>query len=126
MKRRHLPRMTRNNLMAALKRSDEKTGLGLPRPEDLDALIQYAEGVERCPSERGVDHVLKLCDKWLQGFGIRGCSHDEQGTVEMDVNTGGTYTETVLWCGLRNTFHVTTFGDWHEVRRRSPLRAFWS
>lgn len=127
--KRHLPKLTVANFLrdlAPLIR--EKKGREIDRAE-LRRLARRANSLRVILYEDDEQRMFQILNEFnviIGGFGVRFVvdGGSDGRVVEADVNTGDTYSPTVLWCGLNETFHVTTFGDWHEIRADRKGRAF--
>lgn len=67
--------------------------------------------------------LLSEANDAVQGFGVEpirapGTSSDDPVLAEY-VNTGDTYTATILWDSEDQLFYLTTWGDWKEAWDRS-------
>lgn len=128
--RRTLPRLTVQRFMetfAAEVRRTEKRELNRKEVEDLVVEARHIEAIY--PLDGGHKHLKKLLKRFdvlLGGYGVRGCwRQDRREDGEWDVNVGDSYASTVLFCGIRGTFHICSFGDWVEIRAERKGRR-WS
>jgi len=75
-----------------------------------------------------VDDILRSLSDLISAFGIE--TIDEQdhwdrywgSTIAVYVNTGETYSATLLYDTREREFHVTSYGDWVESRERESKR----
>lgn len=71
-----------------------------------------------------VDGNMEIANKAIEGFGVEAIRDNQWGEFYLDigilyVNTGDTYSPTVLYDTRKGKFYVTTYGDYieHEERR---------
>lgn len=85
-----------------------------------------ADGLSR--GNRSVEEALAKADKAIGGFGVEAIRGEEfrrgfwTDSAAHYVNMGDTYANTVLYDVGRDTFYVTTYGDWVEARERGGMR----
>lgn len=73
---------------------------------------------------KAIDDILNVANSLFDGHGIeaiRGMRHDRyyQDIVALYVNMGDTYNTTLLFDAVKTKFHVTSWGDFVEVKTKS-------
>lgn len=82
----------------------------------LDSLDGKARGAISAERATG---VLRTINRLVDGCGVEGMAKpDAAQRSVLYVNTGDSYTTTVLWCGLRQRLYVVAFADWLDLRER--------
>ncbi len=64
------------------------------------------------------DAALHKADSAIAGYGACTIRHPELGLLALYVNTGDTYSATILWDSTRGAWRITTWGDWIETFER--------
>lgn len=83
-----------------------------------------AEVLKRAETHNEVDAALDYANTLVEGHGveaIRGDYHVDgyyQDIVALYVNTGDTYSATILYDTERERYYATTFGDWVEKNQK--------
>ena len=80
-----------------------------------------AKGIKIAMIEKEPDTVLGFANRVMNGHGVEAIRSEYawidgyyQNTVALYVNMGDTYAPTVLYDTAKNTFYVTSWGDWYE------------
>lgn len=87
-------------------------------PAEAKAL---AETIREASSPRDVEAALEAADKAIGGYGTESIRGNGWRPYWMDarasyVNTGDTYSSTILYDVGRDRFAITSYGSWIEFR----------
>jgi len=104
---------------------DSLLAVGLPLGVAKELLDTVNSG-----SYQDVTAALELAASYLTDFGVTTCyedrrwvSHYYQNIIAEYVNTGDTYTTTILYDTENQTLHVTSLGDWYEEWEAKMIEA---
>jgi hypothetical protein len=104
-----------------------------PRMSNTDAKALKA-ALDGARGTKSVDEALETANKLIEGYGIEAIRGEAptyrfyyQDIVALYVNTGDTYTGTVVYDVEKQQFQLTTFGDWVEwaTSRRTDRVTVW-
>jgi len=93
-------------------------------PEDAKRLSLRIRNAEYLSTDKECSEIVEFADKVIGGYGveaIRGSNHPGgywHSTVAIYVNTGETYSATVLYDTVKDKFYLTSYGDFVEKNDR--------
>ena len=86
-------------------------------PRDFEEYRKLTRGMYHHPT--WVEAVLMLADSWDEGsFGVESIETEHGELKALYLNTGDTYSPTILWDESSGHFYLTTWGDWLEDTER--------
>lgn len=93
-------------------------------PENAKELSRRIRNAEYLSSDKERAAVIDFADKVIGGYGVEAIRGNEHpggywfGSVAIYVNTGDTYSATVLFDTIKHRYYLTSFGDFVEKNDR--------
>lgn len=121
-----MARVTRAGLLASFRDLSES---------DASEVVRQAAAIKAASNLGSVERHMEQIDKLIEGFGVEAFFHHQgeglrnfasdpdDELIGLYVNTGDTYSSTILWDARKDRVMLTTWGDFVEGLPRRMTRS---